>query len=56
MTDLVGEIPAQDEANFNSKIRRIVGMLLVALITVVSQYVFIQKTIKSNLEKVQHQK
>jgi len=55
LSDTVDKLPVQDSSDLNSTYVTVLGMLLVAIITVASQYLLIRKTIKADLEKIRLQ-
>ena len=52
LSDTVDKISVQDKSDLNSTYITVLGMLLVAIITVASQYLLIHKTIKADLSKM----
>ncbi|OFX19492.1 MAG: hypothetical protein A2033_08010 [Bacteroidetes bacterium GWA2_31_9] len=55
LSDMVDKLSVQDSSNLNSTYVTVIGMLLVAIITVTSQYLLIRKTIKADFEKIRLQ-
>jgi hypothetical protein len=55
LNNTIDKLPIQDSSNLDSTYVTVLGMLLVAIITIASQYLLIRKTIKADFEKIKTQ-